>query len=93
MKTPGENRAHHASVMGANLFWMLLAPLCGLVDRRVRRYASNRETGGEEGHVHPRIRLPDPGSCTAWVARKRAEMPFSPDQEANSRISDTQQVL
>lgn len=57
------DRVRHA------LFWALLAPLCGLVDKRFRRYASGRRAILDDGGARPVVRLPDAASCTSWVVR------------------------
>lgn len=79
---------------GTNLFWLLLAPLCSLLDSRFRRYASNREAAGEREWLNAGLRLPDAKSYTSWSARKEMGVhfpptQFPPTQVHGARASDT----
>lgn len=79
---------HHAAGIRSNLFWLLLAPLCSLLDRHFRRYASTRDAAGEREWLTTRIQLPDAKSCTSWAARKERGGPYSPVQPTGARVSD-----
>lgn len=62
--------------VGSNLFWLLLAPFCSLLDSRFRSYANNREAADEGHWPNACLRLPDANSCTSWAARKTPSAAF-----------------
>lgn len=91
---PSPHAAGTGTRAGANLFWLLLAPLCSLLDSRFRRYASNREAADEREWLSTGLRLPDAKSYTSWSARKEMGVHFPPThfpptQVPGARASDT----
>lgn len=77
------------SVSGSNLFWILLAPFCSLLDSRFRRYANSRDVTDEGEWLNTCLRLPDAKSCTSWAARKSTARSFSLSPDAGAQVSDT----
>lgn len=82
-------RSLRGSVSGGNLFWILLAPFCSLLDSRFRRYANSRDAADEAEWSNTCLRLPDAKSCTSWAARKATAGTFSPSPDAGAQVSDT----
>lgn len=61
--------ADRIAAMGRKVFWVELAPICGLLDRRFRGYCRARDAMSETGEARAPVYLPGPGSRTSWRAR------------------------
>ena len=60
---------------GSRMIWLLVAPMCWLIDGRFRRYVEygRYTTGGPS--AHPGMGLPNRDSITSWNVRgKQSQM-------------------
>lgn len=54
---------------GSRMIWLLVAPVCWLIDGRLRRYVEYRRYGADDPSVHPGMGLPNRNSITSWYVR------------------------
>lgn len=71
MKETGAWESMESSSPGSRIFLLLVVPVCGLIDGRIRRYVEFRRQRTKEPSIRTGVRLPNCDSITSWDVRDK----------------------